>query len=81
MASVSYLSVTQITRKRKLAAPPAQNRALFQQKNTLFSSNRTHFTNNCSGFIAPAAHLHRQNRLVPYQQPLTCWLADSLKRD
>jgi hypothetical protein len=56
--------VTQITGKPKLAAPEAQKWRHFQHKNALFSLNRTHFTNNCSSFVAPAAHLHRQNRLA-----------------
>jgi hypothetical protein len=75
----SHLSVTQITRKRTLAASQALNDANFQQKNTLFSSNRTHSTNNRSGFIAPATHLHRPNRparAVPCSLfPLPCRLA------
>src|SRR5579872_338301 len=56
------LSVIQITCRPKLAALPPQKNAHFRTKNALFFSKCTHFTNNGSHFVAPAAPLHRPNR-------------------
>jgi hypothetical protein len=55
-------------------APQTPNRGLFQQNTVQFDPNRTHFSNNCSRFIAPAAHLHRPNRLAAWLSvfPVPC---------
>jgi hypothetical protein len=77
--------VTQITKRPKLAAPLPQNGAYFQQKNRLIFSNRTHSTNNCNSFIAPAAHhpLPKPPRPLPAAtdepSPLTLGPADPLR--
>lgn len=60
LSAHSSLRVTHITGRPKLPPPSAQNHAQFPQKLPLLTLNRTHFSNNCSGFIASRARFHAQ---------------------
>jgi hypothetical protein len=65
MVANSSLRVTQITKKPKLAAPPAQKGAIFRTKTPNLRPIALHSTNNRSSFAASAAPLHHQTASPP----------------